>query len=72
MDLILANHYDVPEAGRKTVDAQSDEMRRLKAELNRVTEERDIFEKGRGVPSAVSDYRGDSVWIKQTCEAHTV
>lgn len=37
--------YCVPEAERKTVDAQSDEMRRLKAELKRVTEERDILKK---------------------------
>jgi transposase len=37
--------YDVPEAERKVVDAQSDEMRRLKAELKRVTEERDILKK---------------------------
>ena len=37
--------YGVPEEDRKVVDAQSDEMRRLKAELNRVTEERDISKK---------------------------
>ena len=37
--------YGVPEAERKTVDTQSDEMRRLKAELKRVTEERDILKK---------------------------
>jgi len=37
--------YGVPEAERKVVDAQSDEMRRLKAELKRVTEERDILKK---------------------------
>ncbi len=37
--------YGIPEAERKTVDAQSDEMRRLKAELKRVTEERDILKK---------------------------
>jgi transposase len=35
----------VPEAERKAVDAQSEEMRRLKAELKRVTEERDILKK---------------------------
>ena len=35
----------VPEAERKAQDAQSDEMRRLKAELKRVTEERDILKK---------------------------
>jgi transposase len=33
--------YGVPEEERKTADAQSDEMRRLKAELKRVTEERE-------------------------------
>jgi len=37
--------YGMPEAERKTVDAQSEEMRRLKAELKRVTEERDILKK---------------------------
>ena len=37
--------YGVPEAERKAVDAQSDEMQRLKAELKRVTEERDILKK---------------------------
>jgi len=35
----------VPEAQRKAADSQSDEMRRLKAELKRVTEERDILKK---------------------------
>jgi transposase len=35
----------VPEVERKAQDAQSDEMRRLKAELKRVTEERDILKK---------------------------
>ncbi|MGJ9419811.1 transposase [Massilia sp. CMS3.1] len=40
--------YGVPEVERKAINAQSDEMRRLKAELKRVTEERDIV-KGRGV-----------------------
>ncbi len=37
--------YGVPEVERKAVEAQSDEMRRLKAELKRVTEERDILKK---------------------------
>jgi transposase len=37
--------YGVPEEERKTVDAQADEMRRLKAELKRVTEEHDILKK---------------------------
>ena len=37
--------YGMPEAERKAVDAQSDEMRRLKAELKRVMEERDILKK---------------------------
>lgn len=35
----------MPDAERKAQDAQSDEMRRLKAELKRVTEERDILKK---------------------------
>jgi transposase len=37
--------YGVPEEERKAVDAQSDEMQRLKAELKRVTEEHDILKK---------------------------
>ena len=37
--------YGVPEVERKAQDAQSGEMRRLKAELKRVTEERDILKK---------------------------
>lgn len=37
--------YGVPEAKRKAAYAQADEMRRLKAELKRVTEERDILKK---------------------------
>lgn len=37
--------HGVPKAERKAVDAHSDEMRRLKAELKRVTEERDILKK---------------------------
>nr|GEU28231.1 hypothetical protein [Tanacetum cinerariifolium] len=37
--------YGMPEEERKAVDAQSEEMRRLKAELKRVTEERDILKK---------------------------
>jgi transposase len=35
--------YGVPEEERKAVDSQAEEMRRLKAELKRVTEERDIL-----------------------------
>jgi hypothetical protein len=35
----------VPEVERKANDAQADEMRRLKADLKRVTEERDILKK---------------------------
>jgi transposase len=35
----------VPEVERQAQDAQSDEMRRMKAELKRVTEERDILKK---------------------------
>ncbi|GAB3394602.1 hypothetical protein GCM10027317_49290 [Massilia agri] len=37
--------YGMPEAERKAADSQSDEMRRLRAELKRVTEERDILKK---------------------------
>jgi len=37
--------YGVPAVERKANDAQADEMRRLKAELKRVTEERDILKK---------------------------
>jgi transposase len=35
----------VPEEERKAAGSQADEMRRLKAELKRVTEERDILKK---------------------------
>jgi len=35
----------VLEEARKTVDAQTDEMRRLKVKRKRVTEERDILKK---------------------------
>jgi transposase len=38
--------YGVPEEERKAVGSQADEMRRLKAELKRVTEARDILKKG--------------------------
>ena len=37
--------YGVPEEERNAVDSQADEMRRLKGELKRVTEERDILKK---------------------------
>ena len=37
--------YTLPEETRAVVDSQSDEIRRLKAELRRVTEERDILKK---------------------------
>ncbi len=37
--------YGVPEPERKVVEAQADEVRRLRAELKRVTEERDILKK---------------------------
>jgi len=37
--------YGVPEEERKAVDSQAEELRRLKAELKRVTEERDILKK---------------------------
>ena len=33
----------MPAAERKVVDSQAEEMRRLKAELKRITEERDIL-----------------------------
>ena len=35
--------YSKPETQRKTDDAQTDEIRQLKAQLRRVTEERDIL-----------------------------
>jgi transposase len=38
-------HYSVSEDERKAQDAQADEVKRLKAELKRVTEERDIRRK---------------------------
>jgi transposase len=38
-------HYSVPAAERKAQDVQADEVRRLKAELKRVTEEHDILRK---------------------------
>jgi transposase len=37
--------YSMPEEERAASDAQVDEMRRLKAELKRVTDERDILKK---------------------------
>jgi transposase-like protein len=37
--------YSVPPAERQKVDDQQAEMKRLKAELKRVTEERDILKK---------------------------
>ena len=37
--------YSVPEEERVAADAQADEVRRLKAELKRVTDERDILKK---------------------------
>jgi transposase len=37
--------YSVPDEERIAADAQSDEVRRLKAELKRVTDERDILKK---------------------------
>jgi transposase len=38
--------YSVPAGQRAERDSQSDEIRRLKAELRRVTEERDILKNG--------------------------
>ncbi len=37
--------YGMPAAQRATQDAQAEELRRLKSELKRVTEERDILKK---------------------------
>ena len=37
--------YGEPESDRREVQSQQDELRRLKAELKRVTEERDILKK---------------------------
>jgi transposase len=37
--------YSVPDEERIAADAQADEVRRLKAELKRVTDERDILKK---------------------------
>lgn len=37
--------YGQPEADRRDAQSQQDELRRLKAELKRVTEERDILKK---------------------------
>ena len=52
---VWTKRYGVPDAERKAQDAQSDEMRRLKAELKRVTEERDILKKA-GVYFAKNRY----------------
>ena len=38
-------HYSLPQAERQEVVGQQAEIRRLKAELKRVTEERDILKK---------------------------
>jgi len=38
-------HWRLPEAQREVQVSQADEVRRLKAELRRVTEERDILKK---------------------------
>ncbi len=37
--------YSLPEADRHAAQSQQDELRRLRAELKRVTEERDILKK---------------------------
>ena len=42
---VWTKRYGTPGVERKAQDAQSDEMRRLKAKLKRVTEERDILKK---------------------------
>jgi len=41
----LDKRYDAPASEREAVDAQSDEIRCLKVELKRVTEERAILKK---------------------------
>ena len=38
-------HYSLPEAERSEAQGQAAEIRRLKAELKRVSEERDILKK---------------------------
>ncbi|UGQ46083.1 IS3 family transposase [Massilia endophytica] len=62
--------YGVPEAERKANDAQTEEMRRLKAELKRVTEERDILPKGRGV--LCQDVRVRYAFIREHQAVHSV
>jgi transposase len=39
--------YGVPEEQRQVVDSQAEELRRLKAELKRITEKRDILKRPR-------------------------
>lgn len=46
--------YSVPEAERHAADAQADEVRRLRAELKRVTDERDILKKAAAYFAKVS------------------
>ncbi|WP_373889453.1 IS3 family transposase, partial [Massilia sp. TS11] len=62
--------YGVPEAERLANDAQAEEMRRLKAELKRVTEERDILRKGRGV--LCQDVRVRYAFIRDNQAAYSV
>ena len=47
--------YRMPEAERNAASNQQDEVRRLKAELKRVTEERDILKKAATYFAKMSD-----------------
>lgn len=51
-------HYSKPEAQRKHEDDQQAELRRLRAELKRVTEERDILKRPpRTLPGSPAEIR---------------
>jgi transposase len=53
--------YSVPDEERVAADAQADEVRRLKAELKRVTDERDVLKRPpRTLPSCPGKVRLDS------------
>ncbi|NVD74071.1 IS3 family transposase [Duganella sp. BJB1802] len=62
--------YSVPAEERLATDAQAAEMKRLKAELKRVTEERDIFKKGRRV--LCQDVRVRYALIQELCTSHAI
>ena len=47
----------MPVAQRQAQGAQADELRKLKTELKRVTEERDILKKQRTLPSSPGEVR---------------